>query len=204
MPTYELEYFDLGGRADTIRLLLYAAGIDFKDTRIPFAEWPAKKPTTPLGNVPVLKIDGTDYCQSLALITYAAKIAGWYPEDPLDALKCDEVANSISEVISTSPRSKDPVELKKLREEFQSGFMTKVAQLLEKRIQANGGLYVVGKSPTFADLMVSMMVDLLKTGYMDHFDVNFFDDYPGIMATAHAINDNETVKAYRKLMAEKK
>lgn len=104
MPTYEVLYFDLKGRADTIRLLLHAAGVDFKDTRIPFAEWPAIKPTTPLGNIPVLKIDGTDYCQSLALITYAAKIAGWYPEDPLDALKCDEVANSISEVISKTPR----------------------------------------------------------------------------------------------------
>lgn len=98
----------------------------------------------------------------------------------------------------------DPAELKKLREEFQLGFMTEVAKLLEKRIQANGGLYVVGKSPTFADLMVLAMVDLLKTGYLEHFDVNFFDDYPGILATAQAINDNETVKAYRKLEAEQK
>lgn len=32
-------------------------------------------------------MDGTDYTQSLALLRYAGKIGGLYPEDPLEALK---------------------------------------------------------------------------------------------------------------------
>ena len=32
-------------------------------------------------------MDGTDYTQSLALLHYAGKIGGLYPEDPLAALK---------------------------------------------------------------------------------------------------------------------
>lgn len=36
---------------------------------------------------PEPQLDGTDYTQSLALLRYAGKIGGLYPEDPLAALK---------------------------------------------------------------------------------------------------------------------
>jgi len=52
------------GRAETIRILLHAAGVDFEDTRFSGPEWPEIKPTTPLGFVPVLKVDDVPYCQS--------------------------------------------------------------------------------------------------------------------------------------------
>lgn len=32
-------------------------------------------------------MDGTDYTQSTALLRYAGKLGGLYPEDPLQALK---------------------------------------------------------------------------------------------------------------------
>ena len=65
MTTYELSYFNGAGRAESIRVMLHAAGIDFKDNRFSGPEWPAIKPTTPLGAVPTLKIDDVTYCQSL-------------------------------------------------------------------------------------------------------------------------------------------
>lgn len=70
MVNYELLYFQGAGRAETIRIMLHAAGVDFKDTRFSGPEWPEIKPTTPLGSVPVLKIDNVQYCQStVSLIT---------------------------------------------------------------------------------------------------------------------------------------
>jgi len=57
-PTLELVYFDLPGRAEPIRQAFKFGGIEYKDTRISFAEWPKIKPTTCLGSVPVLKVDG--------------------------------------------------------------------------------------------------------------------------------------------------
>ena len=35
-------------------------------------------------------MDGTDYTQSTALLRYAGKLGGLYPEDPLAALKVRE------------------------------------------------------------------------------------------------------------------
>ena len=32
-------------------------------------------------------MDGTDYTQSTALLRYAGKLGGTYPEDPIEALK---------------------------------------------------------------------------------------------------------------------
>lgn len=104
MPSHEVRYFDLPGRGEAIRILLHAAGVDFKDTRIPFSQWPEIKLKTPLGQVPTVNIEGTDYCQSVALTIYAARLAGWYPEDPLEALKCDEIADCLSELTSSRPK----------------------------------------------------------------------------------------------------
>ena len=50
MPNYKLHYFNVTARADLIRLLFAVSGIDFEDHRIELDEWPAIKPTTPLGS----------------------------------------------------------------------------------------------------------------------------------------------------------
>lgn len=93
-------------------------------------------------------------------------------------------------------QSKDADELKKLRQEFQKGTFTKYWKFIEGIIQENGGIYVSGSSPTFADLLVFGSVAQIKTGFWDHIDTNFFDDYPGIIATCKKIDENEKVKAY--------
>ena len=64
-PTYEIIYFDGPGRAEAIRVMLHVAGIEFKDTRIAGKDWPEYKPETPLGSMPILKVDDTEYVQSL-------------------------------------------------------------------------------------------------------------------------------------------
>lgn len=104
MTKPELIYFDAPGRAEPIRMLLHFAGIDYEDTRFPGSEWPAVKETTPLGFVPVMKIDGKQYCQSQSLIRYAAKLANWYPASEFQALKCDMVGETINELVGMAPK----------------------------------------------------------------------------------------------------
>ena len=43
MEKPRLEYFDLHGRADAIRMLLWHAKVDFEDKRYSQEEWAAKK-----------------------------------------------------------------------------------------------------------------------------------------------------------------
>ena len=63
-------------------------------------------------------------------------------------------------------------------------------------IQENGGIFVSGSEPTFADLLIQQSVTMIKAGFWDHIDTNFFDDYAGINATCKKIEENEKVKAY--------
>ena len=101
---HELLYFDGAGRAETIRIALHAGGVDFTDTRFAGKDWPTIKPTTPLGSVPVLKVDGVMHCQSVALARYAGKLGGFYPEDPVQALIVDEAIESLNELMAVAPK----------------------------------------------------------------------------------------------------
>lgn len=76
--------------------------------------------------------------------------------------------------------------------------MTQTFSWIEGIIQDNGGTYVSGgNSPTYADLTIALTVPAIETGFWDHIDTNFFDQFPGIMATRKAIDENEKVKEYR-------
>jgi len=195
MPSYEVLYFDGAGRAEIIRIMLSIAKADWKDTRIQGKDWPRVKPTTPLESLPVLKIDGVSHVQSVALARYAGRLAGWYPDDPLEALVVDETMESLNEIMSKAPKSNDPGELKKLREEYQETTLTKYAGFFEAAIQKNGGVGF-SKKPSIADIAMKSVVTGVSTGDWTHIDPTFFDTYPGIMATVKMVEDNEDIKAY--------
>ena len=195
-PAHEVIYFDGAGRAEAIRIMLHAAGLAFTDTRFPGTDWPSIKPTTPLGFVPLLKVNGKTFCQSKALMRYAAKKAGMYPTDDLEALAVDEAVDTLDEMVDKAPKSQDKAELEKLRKEFQAGTMTKVATFLEGKIQANGGCYISGKSTSMADLVLLLVVKQIQIGFYDYIDTNFYDSFPGIMATFHAVAEGEKFKSY--------
>ena len=190
-------YFDGKGRAEAIRMMLHIAGADWKDTRFGFKDWPAIKPTTPLGSVPVLKIGDETYCQSVALMRYTAKLAGFYPEDALEALKCDQALDTLNELMSKAPRSEDKDEMKKLREEFQATHMTKTAAFLESCIEKNGGVGFC-KEPSVADVALSMVTASIESGTFDYIDAAFFKAYRGIVATCESIAKNEKIASYSK------
>mmetsp|Transcript_27151 Transcript_27151/g.40103 ORF Transcript_27151/g.40103 Transcript_27151/m.40103 type:complete len:207 (-) Transcript_27151:147-767(-) len=194
---HELLYFDGPGRAETIRICLHAGGVDFTDTRFQGKDWPSIKPTTPLGSVPVLKVDGVSHCQSVSLARYAGKLGGFYPlENHLEALIVDEAMDSMNELMAAAPQNSDETELLKLRKEFQEGAMTKYATFLEGLIQSNGGTGFVS-TPSIADLTLwGGTVKGVASGDWTGIDSDFFDKYEGIIATVASIEKNEKVVAY--------
>lgn len=192
---HELLYFDGEGRAETIRICLHAGGVNFTDTRFAGKDWPAIKPTTPLGSVPVLKVDGNSHCQSVALARYAGKLGGFYPTDPLQALIVDEAIESLNELMAVAPKHPDPEQLLKLRKEFQAGVMTKFVNFFEDLIQKSGGVGFAS-TPSIADLTLWGTVKSIRTGNWTGIDANFFDSYTGITSTVDSIAKNEKVVAY--------
>lgn len=92
-PQLKLTYFDVAGRAELTRLLFHYGGIAFEDYRVDFSKFAELKATLPLGQVPLLEVDGDVYLQSIAISRYAAKLASVYPTDPLKALRVDMIAD---------------------------------------------------------------------------------------------------------------
>ena len=99
MPTYDLHYFGLHGRAEPIRLLLHKSGADWKDTIV--SNWGEVKNTYPGGQVPCLILeDGTRMGESVAIARFVAQRHGMYPDDPVEALAVDEYLHTWSEFFS--------------------------------------------------------------------------------------------------------
>jgi prostaglandin-H2 D-isomerase / glutathione transferase len=201
MPTMELKYFDFAARAESTRILLHAAKADWKDVRLDSAEWDAYKPMTPLGQMPTMNMNGANFCQSLSIVRYAAKLADLYPKDAVQALIADEAIDVVSECMAKFPYKGDH----DARKEYQQTFMTKHFGLVESRIQQFGGVNkdTVCGVPSVADIYLMTWVQFIQSGFYDHLDTDFFKDYPRIMACVDQTVKLPQVIAYYASLGEK-
>jgi prostaglandin-H2 D-isomerase / glutathione transferase len=196
--TMKLMYFDAPGRAEPVRILLHAAKVDWTDERVAGSDWPKIKGTTPLGSMPTLTVNGTDFCQSVAIQRYAAKLAGFDVSDPFLALIADETIDVINEIMSRIPKGETPEEKKQAREAYQANEMKMYFGLVESRIQTFGGPTsdTVCGTPSLADITLMVAVRGLQSGFFDFINVDFFKDYPGILACVEHMSEHEMVKSY--------
>ena len=100
MIDYKLTYFDFdGGRGEPIRITFHAAGIEFDDHRISFEEFMQARDAMPFRCAPVLDLDGVAVTQSNSMLRYVGKMAGLYPQDPMQALYCDETMDAVEDLL---------------------------------------------------------------------------------------------------------
>jgi len=109
----EFVYFDIQALGLMPRLVLKAANIDFVDSRVDLAKWHTgestpKKSETPLGQVPLLRVNGKEFCQSTAIVNYCAKLAKIDQLEPLEALKVDMFVETAKEVFDKMRLSSYP------------------------------------------------------------------------------------------------
>eukprot|EP00928_Gymnodinium_smaydae_P093507 TRINITY_DN7771_c0_g2_i1.p1 TRINITY_DN7771_c0_g2~~TRINITY_DN7771_c0_g2_i1.p1 ORF type:complete len:231 (+),score=56.00 TRINITY_DN7771_c0_g2_i1:113-805(+) len=98
-----LTYFDFPGVAERIRLALFIGGIAFEDERISYEEVAKRRAEgqLPYGQVPVLSIDGSPaFGQSGALLRWAGRKAGLYPDDPIQQLRCDAIEDALGDIVA--------------------------------------------------------------------------------------------------------
>ena len=178
MTTYRLTYFDIdGGRAEPIRIAFHAAGIAFEDHRISFQEFGETRSELRFTCVPVLEIDGEPVTQSNALSRYVGKLAGLYPEDPLQALYCDETLGALEDVTNHIVRTfglKDG-ELRQAREKLVNGWLTIYLRGLGELLARGGGDYFADRRLTIADLRCFTQIRALTGGILDHVPVDLVE-----------------------------
>ena len=98
-PAIKLTYFPINGRGGAIRQALQYGKIPFEDVTVPFPSWPAMKPTTPFGSLPLLEVDGVTLTQSNAILSFVGKMAGLYPEDPLQAALMESAMCAVEDCV---------------------------------------------------------------------------------------------------------
>jgi glutathione S-transferase len=170
MSIYKLTYFDMdGGRAEPIRIAFHAAGIEFEDVRISFPEFMEMRGGLRFNCVPVLEIDGVTVTQSNAMCRYVGKMAGLYPDDPMQALYCDEAVGAIEDLMHAMVHTfgLEGDELKAAREKLVDGWLSIFLKGLNEILE-RGGDYFADNRLTVADLKVFPLTRWLMSGDLDH------------------------------------
>ncbi len=200
MPKYKLSYFDIdGGRAEPIRIAFHAAGIDFEDNRISFAEFSEMRSGLRFNSVPVLEIDGAQITQSNALSRYIGKMAGLYPADDLQALYCDEVMGALEDLTHYIVRTfgLEGEELRLAREKLVDGWLSVFLRGLDQLLIRGGGEYFADNRLTVADLRAFVQTRSLCSGILDYVPTDIVQRLaPGLFEHKERINADPRVKAY--------
>lgn len=96
-PTFKLYYFNVRALAEPIRLLFAYGGIKYEDIRVPREEWPAMKQNMPMGQMPVLEVDGHRVHQSNSIARYLAKRVGLAGSNHWENLQIDIVVDTVND-----------------------------------------------------------------------------------------------------------
>lgn len=152
-----LHYFDFtGGAGEPIRNAFKLSGIAFNDARFPMSDWSETKKDTEryiFQQVPVLEVEGAPHAQSAAILRYAGKLSGFYPSEPIMALRVDEIIDCFMEMRGKrSAISLIPDHIKHDAMEGVTNFMHSYYDMIERRIGPDG--FTVGDSITIADLII--------------------------------------------------
>merc|ERR1711892_934545 len=142
MSGIKLTYFNLKGRAELARLILAQAGVDYEDCRIQREEWSELKKTFPLGQLPVLEMDGQTLGQSMTIARYLARRFGLAGKNDLDAAEADQAVDAVTDLVNDAGSV--------MREKDEA----KKAEMMEALLNSKGGDHFAGKQLTWADIAV--------------------------------------------------
>ena len=195
----KLIYFDAPvSRGEECRLALAVAGVDFEDVRVKGADWPALKPKTPFGSMPIFEVEGQPpLAQSNAILTLIGRRHGLLPKDDFAAARHESLMAAVEDLRhAIGPTTRMPEdEKKKAREALAKDRIPAWATHVERFLGDHGPFYD-GEKISVADIKLYIMVRWLKSGVLDHIPNTILDGYPRIDRVFHAVGDHPAVKAW--------
>jgi len=205
LPTIKLQYFNIQGVTEKVRLALTLGRIPFEDERVPFDQWGELKPKTPYGQLPLMHIDGGEpMAQSDAMLRYAGKLATermgvpLYPSE--DMLQIEEALGLVGDM---SRDFRNPVYLgmnpsafgysddfkgsdehaavtKAIREKFMAESFPQLMGYVSAKL-AKAPFIAGGSAPTIADCALVPVLNRFRSGGVDHIPVDCLSAYPDII-----------------------
>ncbi|XP_017887780.1 glutathione S-transferase-like [Ceratina calcarata] len=194
MSSYKLIYFNVTGLGEPIRFLLHQSGIAYEEKLLTFDDWkPEVKAAMPLGQVPVLEIDGKPYVQSKAIGRLIAKRNNLYGANDVEAYEIDATIDFFEDLrlaVSSYHWAENDV----IKKHWKTQLDTKLPftlQKLDAQIKKNGGFLVAGKL-TWADLLVVAQLELID----NNLGTEVEKDYPELKKLKEKVRSLPKIKAY--------
>jgi prostaglandin-H2 D-isomerase / glutathione transferase len=199
MTKPRLIYFDAPvSRGEECRLALHVAGVDFEDVRIKREEWPALKPTTPFGGLPVFELPGRPPLgQSNAILVLIGREHGLHPKDNFEAARHEARMCHVEDLrnnVGPTMRIADEEEKKKAREALVASFLPTWGEKAERQI--GQGPFFGGAELQVVDLKLYMAVRWFAGGKVDHIPATIFSAFPKLNRVHDAVRDDERIKAW--------
>jgi glutathione S-transferase len=194
-----LTYFDAPvSRGEECRLALHVAGVAFDDNRVKLADWPALKPTTPFGSLPVLELPGQPpLAQSNAILTLLGRLHGLHPTDLYEAARheaimqhCEDLRTQLGPTLRMAEAQK-----KAVREELAANYLPLWGRNAEKHIP-EAGPFFQGAKLHVVDIKLFAVLRWFKSGALDHIASSIFDGYPKLSRVHDAVRDDARIKAW--------
>jgi glutathione S-transferase len=200
MTRPKLTYFDAPvSRGEECRLALHIAGVDFDDVRIARDQWPALKPTTPFGSMPILELPGRPpLAHSNAILVLVGRQHGLHPKDDFEAARHEAMMCHVEDLraaVAPTLRITDEAEKKKQREQLASTFLPTWAGYAEKQI-SDLGPFFGGDNLNVVDLKLHMTVRWFAGGKVDYVPATIFSPFPKLMRVHDAVRDDARVKGW--------
>ncbi|CAH2044173.1 unnamed protein product, partial [Iphiclides podalirius] len=195
MPKVTLTYFNVKGLGEGIRMLLAYGGQEFEDIRVTKDDWPALKPKTPFGQLPVLEIDGKQYAQCVAICRYLGRKYGLAGADIEEDLVIDQNMDFYTDIRlkAASAHYEQDEKIKAAKhEDFSKNLYPIVLSKLDQIIKENNGYLAAGKL-TWADFLFAGMYDSLKSMTQTH---DMEEKYPSFKKLRDTVTSLPKVKAY--------
>ena len=187
----KLYYFDIYGRAESIRLLAAHAKLDLTNEYITGEKLGELKAAGLLefGQVPMLEVDGKHLVQSWSILRYLGRQHGYYPNDAEVAWKIDSTIDACEDYVTNYFKyqfEKDEEKKKALWENFTK-FLPNWLAAIEKRIATNSSQnFIVGDKATIADFALGVI----------GFSFLLNEANPSYAETLPFIEKHEILKAY--------
>jgi len=193
-PTYKLYYFDVRALAEPIRFLFAYGNQKYDDIRVSKDDWPAMKPTFPLGQMPLLEVDGHRVHQSIPISRYVARRVGLAGKNEWEDLIIDIAVDTVNDlrlkIAAIHYEADEEVKQKKsvvLNTETIPFYLEKLDILAKE----NKGHFALGRL-TWVDLYFVAVLDYVK--FMTKPEL--IDNYPNLLAVVKNVLAVESIKSW--------
>jgi glutathione S-transferase len=160
-----LTYFNVRGKAESIRLLLEDQNIPYKENRYTPEEWKTVKPTLPFKQLPLYeeRENNIYIVQTQAILRYLGRKHDLYGVTENDRIRCDILQEAILDAREELIKLFADKEFEMKRDRFKNEFLPNRMERLNTFFEKNRSVeFSVGSKTTYVDYLLWVYLDYVR------------------------------------------